>query len=892
MLLLLVGLLCAFGVALALLTAHQRRQGQFLIRTREAEVGQLFRRLTELLSEPLNNFAYDYTYWDEMVRFVETGDPAWGVENLKVPMPTFGAHALWVYRTDGSLVYYASADDTIPAWDVEAWQRGASQLFKDRRLVHFYGRGPGGVWEIAGATIHPGPDVQRETSPRGYFLVGRCLSQGTLQDMSDLLGGDVSTVDAPSVGPSPSWFLRHELRFWHRLLAWDGTTLGFMEARVPLYAVQQMRRSAIVQLVLGGLFAGALLILVGWALHAWVTVPLRTVAASLDSGASASLVALAQRPDEFSHIAGLIRRFHDQHRELQNEVGQRQRAERDLLRNLDFERLMASISTRFVSCVPEALDTEIESALQRLGTFAGADQVHILEFTTDRRNFSCTHEWCREGVAPARQHLQGLVADAMPWGFARLQQGDVVMVDRVCELPAAAAPLRAALEADGVCSLLRVPMLYAGTAFGCIGFNVLRAERQWTDVLVRQLRFAAEILGNALQHRHAETRRRQLEDDLGHARQIESLGRLAGGVAHDLNNLLVPVMGYADILRDELPSHHPLRPDVDCIRRAALQARGLTQQLLAFARRQVLELQVLDLGAEVELFRDILRRLIPENIEICLRTAPGLGRVRADPTQIRQILMNLVLNARDAMPNGGQVTITVGSQEFDEAYATDHPEVRPGPYVMLAVSDTGTGMDEMARQHLFEPFFTTKAPGKGTGLGLATVHGIVTQHGGHVTVASAPGCGTAVSVYLPCVPADGPEPSDPPAPAPPSQGVAHVLLVEDADGVRDFVGRVLPSFGFRVTSASTPEAALQVARTVPDRIDILLTDVVMPGLNGRELYQALCQARPALKVLYMSGYPADAIAPQGVLAPGVHFLAKPFSAEDLVAALRQALAPT
>jgi signal transduction histidine kinase/CheY-like chemotaxis protein len=894
LLLLLFALLLGFVAALLVLAMHQRRQGAALLASRAEEIGQLFRRLVQLNGAPLETFVYDYSSSDAMVEFVDSGDSSWAVVNIEPPLRTFRVDSAWVYRNDFTLVYYGALRSASSMWEIQALKAHGAEMFAGRQMVHFYAYGPGGVWEVCGAPIRLRNGAAAATVSNGYLVAAVRLGGEAFNELSTLLCGTVSAVpngapDGPAVGIGNS-----TLTLRWRLPAWDGSALAQLEARVPVRAVAHLRRSSDYQVILGAAFAGLLLLLLGWALHVWVSVPLRTVAASLRSGDSTRLGDLERRRDEFGHVASLVRDFHAQRAELVSENAQRMQAEAELTHSLRFERMMAAISTGFVNQVAESFDAEFEAALRRIGEFAEVDRSYVFQFTPDLSVLSCTHEWCREGITPAKSRLQGLTAGTLPWNFPLHRRGEVVDIPDVCELPPEAATWQAELEAESVLSVLCVPMACGGIVFGFVGFDSVRHRRRWAASAIALLRLSGEIFANALQHQRSEARRRELEEQLGHARQIESLGRLAGGVAHDLNNLLVPVMGYADILRDELPADHPSRADVAHIRRAAEQARGLTQQLLAFARRQVLNVQVIDLAEEVEAFRGVLRRLIPESIEIVCRVDPGSSCVCADPTQVRQIVVNLVANARDAMPQGGTITISIASAPLDARYAATHLGAKSGPYVMLAVSDTGVGMDEATQAHLFEPFFTTKEAGKGTGLGLATVHGIVTQHGGHIRVSSAPGCGTTVTVYLPrAVAATALEPlggvsAD--GSARESSGAVTVLVVEDAEDVRAFVCRVLPPQGFRVLSAATPAEAVRLAQDFPEPIAILLSDVVMPGLNGRELHRRLLALRPGLKVLYMSGYPADVIACQGVLDSGVHFVSKPFAVEVLVGALRAALA--
>ena len=414
------------------------------------------------------------------------------------------------------------------------------------------------------------------------------------------------------------------------------------------------------------------------------------------------------------------------------------------------------------------------------------------------------------------------------------------------------------------------------------------------DGRVRELEFAASadfLPGSHLAVFRDVTQRRQLEEQLRQAQKIEAVGRLAGGVAHDFNNLLNVITGYGQMLFRRL-SDGPEREKTRAILQAADRAAGLTRQLLAFSRKQVLEPKVLDLNAVVGGMDEMLRRLIGEDIELQTELLPLLGRTRADPGQIEQVLMNLVVNARDAMPTGGRVTLETANAEMDESYVRDHLGARPGRYVMLAVRDTGLGMDAETQKHIFEPFFTTKEKGKGTGLGLATVYGIVKQSEGYIWVDSAPGAGTTVRVFLPWVEAEpaaeGPKRPVVPEELPP-RGTETVLLVEDEEMVRRMTREVLEGAGYRVLEAASGFEALRVSASHTGRLDLVLTDVVMPGMSGRELAERLAPVRPGMKVLYMSGHTDDAIFHHGVTQAGTGFLQKPFTPDALERRVRDLL---
>jgi two-component system cell cycle sensor histidine kinase/response regulator CckA len=423
-----------------------------------------------------------------------------------------------------------------------------------------------------------------------------------------------------------------------------------------------------------------------------------------------------------------------------------------------------------------------------------------------------------------------------------------------------------------------------------------------THELVGKRKDGKEILLEATSRMHASedrtvritalrdmTERRELEDQFRQAQKMEAVGRLAGGVAHDFNNLLTVILSYTDMLIEGVSPKDPRVDDLSEIRKAAVAAGSLTRQLLAFSRQQVIEPRPVDLNQVVASTEKMLRRLIGEDIEVETTFSSTVLTVMIDPGQLEQVMMNLAVNARDAMPGGGKLTLETASVKIDAAYARDHRPLTPGRFAMLAVSDVGIGMDEETRSRIFEPFFTTKGVGQGTGLGLATVYGIVKQSNGFIWVYSEPGRGTSFKIYFPLLDEAPGEYTATIASEAPANGTETILLAEDEAAVRAASRQILERYGYNVLEAPNGTLALSIAHRRGVTIDLLLTDVVMPEMSGRELAERFTKLKPRAKVLFMSGYTDDAIVRHGELRPGTAYLQKPFSPDALARKVRDVL---
>jgi signal transduction histidine kinase/CheY-like chemotaxis protein len=437
-------------------------------------------------------------------------------------------------------------------------------------------------------------------------------------------------------------------------------------------------------------------------------------------------------------------------------------------------------------------------------------------------------------------------------------------------------------------SIITAPMKIMGNVIGAIEVQSYEISA-YTQEHATAMQMAANLAANAIENVRLLEQERINAEQMRLSQKLESVGRLAGGIAHDFNNMLTAINGYSDLTLRRLKDDDPLRANIEEIKKAGERSALLTHQLLAFSRKQVLKPKVLDINQVITEVSTMLKRLIGEDIHLITILAPKLGTVEADPGQLTQVIINLAVNARDAMTRGGDLTIETNNVYLDAEYAAHHMNMRPGSYVQLVVSDSGTGMTDEIQEHIFEPFYTTKEIGKGTGLGLATVYGIIKQSGGYIWVYSEVEHGTTFKIYLPRVDEEVTlfEENSEPRHAP--KGTETILLVEDEEIVRNLSRQILETCGYKVKEAGDGIEALSICRQPDCKIDLLLTDVVMPKMSGRQLVEHLADLRPEIKVLYMSGYTDDAIVRQGVIQTGTNFIQKPFTFNTLAQKVRASL---
>ena len=573
------------------------------------------------------------------------------------------------------------------------------------------------------------------------------------------------------------------------------------------------------------------------------------------------------------------------------DMTRQKRSEEALRQSLAFVKFSQQIANRLISLDIQMFDQTIEGMLQEVCSLFDLERgyVFLCDFTCGKAFLS--HEWCAPGIQSHRGLLDQVALNELGDFITALQHNQHIQVN-TCQIKPTLAnqSMLGILHQLSIKSFINLPLKVEDQLLGWIGFDVVQAEKEWAQDNIEAFILTAQLITSAIQRKQAEETRHELEAHLRQSQKLEAIGQLAGGIAHDFNNILVPISGYAELALLELTPDSKIYTDLTQIKAAAERAAHLTRQILAFGRKQALEIQLLDFNQVLTAMQPIIERLIREDIEVQIRLATALDLVKADRSQLEQVVLNLVINACDAMPTGGKLLIETSNIMLDELYATRHVGVQPGQYVLLMVSDTGCGMDAATQQHIFEPFFTTKERGKGTGLGLATAYGIVKQHGGNIWVYSEPGRGTIFKIYMPRAEEQALSIAPPileyTAPMP---GTETLLVVEDDALVRQLVCETLATYGYTVLEAAHPEAALTLVTSYHTTIHLMLTDVIMPGISGRDLYQRAVVIRPDMKVLYMSGYTDEVIMRHGMLEEGVHVLQKPFTRHTLIHHIQRVL---
>jgi PAS domain S-box-containing protein len=789
------------------------------------------KKLLDLQGNALDAFSYDYTFWDDMVSFANDPDSVWGAENILESLPTYNANASWVLNRSLEPVYYASTfTDRTLSFPNEF--RMIVERTPNFRFAHFFVRIDTSLFEIRGASIHPTADNSRVTDPQGYFFVGRLWGKKQLDEISKLTGGEAKLLpvaDAPQ-NRSGLYDSQGMVSLFSDLPDWNKKTIAVLSVQTYVAGIREHLRTTDRVHLLSALLTLGVLGIVSWLLIYWVTIPLRQIKESLDHETIDPVERLLTHESEFGQIARSIERFLLQKAELVKEIEQRLKAEHDLL----FTQF--SVDHAAMAIVWVRADGSYMYANKTFCDLVGYSEDEIL----NKKVWEVNPDFQQETWAKHWERIRGLGADALE-SHQRTKDGRVIPIDLTIKY----------LEYKGE-------------------------------------EFHAAFVKDISERRQSEEERKKLETQLRRVQRLETIGTLAGGVAHDFNNILTPILGYSDMLLGYLEQDNPARSDIEQIAKAAARAKALVKQILMFSRQEEHEYTPTKLHTVFKEALKLLKASIPSTIKIEQHFNEEAGAVLCDPSQMHQILMNLCTNSAHAMSSdGGILEVTLDEVELETELVCRSANLNEGRYVCLTVSDTGCGMDQSTMERIFDPFFTTKKPGEGTGLGMAVVHGIVIAHGGGITVYSEPGKGTTMRVYLPCVVIEVNQPVSDERSS--WKGSEQVLLVDDEEPIVEMGKEMLKRMGYRVTACSSSTEALELIRTAPDQYDVVITDQTMPHMTGDQLVGELLKIRPDLPIILITGF-SERVTSQNYRKLGIRELVmKPLISRELGSAIRRAM---
>ncbi|MFH0957502.1 MAG: ATP-binding protein [Pseudomonadota bacterium] len=566
----------------------------------------------------------------------------------------------------------------------------------------------------------------------------------------------------------------------------------------------------------------------------------------------------------------------------------REMALKQLQRRQAFEHELQEVSGRFINVATADTDAAIQDALRRIGSFCKVDRCYVFLFNHHQQTMSNTHEWCADGIQAEKANLQDIPFAGLPAFMKALKALEMVHIPHVSELTDAWKNERNHLEPQGILSLLVAPLEQSERLIGFVGFDSVTKLYDWEEWQFTMLRIFADRLTGALERKRGEEEREKLEIQLFQAQKLESIGTLAGGIAHDFNNLLQVIQGFAELLLMKKQETDSDRNALMSILHAAQSGADLVLRILAFSRKTNINPEPINLNNQIEQASKLLSRTIPKTIDVELRLEEMLELVSADAIQIEQVLMNLALNAVDAMPEGGKLTIETKNVILNDSMNEVHLDCNPISSVQLSISDTGQGMDAEILKHMFEPFFTTKGVGRGTGLGLSVVYGIVKQHGGDITCESELGKGTTFKIYLPVAQPKS-QPKDPREDLDLSGGTETILLVDDEDEVRKYGRTILEKSGYKVLTATNGREALNTYKQEMNRISLVILDLIMPELDGRECIGELLKINPDLRILVQSGVASGSAAVKSLDLGARGFVRKPYRVREFLQAVREIL---
>ena len=561
------------------------------------------------------------------------------------------------------------------------------------------------------------------------------------------------------------------------------------------------------------------------------------------------------------------------------DVSDEVRTDNDLKSRLSLEKIISSFSSSLTIVDLENINEVIDKALSRLGTETAADRIYFFIYSDDLVYCSDLYEWCSEGTASEIDNLQNIKSADFPWWTLKMKSNQTIMFEDINDMPDEAASEKELLQGQNIKSIVIIPSFYNGTLKGFFGFDSVQKSRKWSDEDIYLLRMAGNVMCNSIIRIKKQSERKKYNDKINSIQRLDSIGKLAGGIAHDFNNIMQIIAGYTELAMGS--DGGSVKNYLQEIKNASDKASDLTAQLLAFARKQHVSPRSIDLNSAVEKTLNLIVKLIVPEINLEFKPGSVLWPVVIDPSQVAQIVTNLILNSSDSIKGKGSIILETYNTVIDEEYCLSHPYFSAGEFVVLAVSDTGCGMNDETKAHIFEPFFTTKEI-SGAGLGLSTVYGIVKQNEGYVLVYSEENIGSTFKVFLKkgnntAVEDDKKEAVS----EKPAVRNKSIIVVEDEDSILTLISRVLEKSDYTVVTAENGNDAVDKIEKNQLVFDLLITDVVMPGMNGNELNSRVKELYPDIKTIFMSGYTANIIADSGFLEEGINFLQKPFSVQQL-----------
>ncbi|MEK7263393.1 MAG: response regulator [Bacteroidota bacterium] len=834
-LLILLCIVLVFGIGIFYIRSYERHRTELLFRDRLTDLKIRFDKILELKGATLEAYTFDYSYWDDLVEFVSTSDTHWARQNIDVTTPSFNVTAVWVLKSNLALVYATNNINDTTLRNVPLSLTTLEHLLADTLFQHFFIETRTGIMEIRTAPIQPTGDNKRLSKPFGYYIVGRLWNEDILREYEDLIRGDVRFINNKSEENTESIDDKYgTVVFIKDLRNWNGATIAQVRVQVELPIMRVLQNTVEQELYVLIFFIFSTLVAVAILLIRWVSKPLLTITKSMRTEDVSLIQHLRNENTEFGHISELINSFFQQRKLLLNEIAERKKNE-EIIREAQqqYQELIDTVDGIVWEANPNTFEfIYVSKQAERILGYPVESWLHNATFWQehihpDEREL--TVEFCKTATRELRNHQMEYRMLASNGAYVWLR--DIVTVIK----------------------------------------KVNSDEVQLRGLIV-------DI-----------TEQKLLEENLRQTQKMESIGTLAGGIAHDFNNILGIIVGLASQLTDDMPAHR-LNFISEEIKRMVLRGANLVRQILTFARKAPVHFAALNVNDEIYDFLRLLNETFPKTIEQKFEPTNILPEISADHNQLSSVLLNLSVNARDAMPNGGALTFKTFSVS-KETLTERFPNALAENYVCISVRDTGTGMDEVTQRKIFEPFFTTKDIGKGTGLGLAVVYGIINSHNGFIDVQSNVTTGTEFLLYFPAINSEAKTDviiADVPQQKP-LYGSETVLIIEDEELILEFLVTLFQKYGYNVLTAADGEEGLLVFTSNSSIINIVISDYGLPKINGIDLLRLLKAHSPNVKVIISSGNISSVIQHEAEMLGVAEFMHKPYEIEEMLRQVRKVL---